>query len=51
MCMLSTNIHALRARTGVADNTRQSGSVTGVSVADETCIAVRLGQVDWFSPP
>lgn len=50
MCMLLTNIHALRARTGVADNTCKSGAVTGVSVADESCIAVRFGQVGWCSP-
>lgn len=51
MCMLLTNIHALRARTSVADNARKSGSVTGISVADESCIAVRFGQVGWCSPP
>lgn len=51
MCMLSTNIHTLRARTGVADNTRKSGSMTGISVANESCIAVRFERVGWCSPP
>jgi hypothetical protein len=48
VCMMLTDKHALYTGTSVADNTRKA-RVTGVSVADKSCIAVRCVQ-DGCSP-